>query len=156
MSTQSIINTGKVLHQLVIGQVQGISESLFDITPEGFRNTIRWNVGHIVFWLDRYQQMSFGSPSAVPAAYETLFNSGTKPADWTIAPPSKEELVQQLSSQLAQISEITPELLDQDLNSPFVLGPFEFKTAAELFNFALMHEAIHLGTITSQQKAVQE
>lgn len=155
MSTQSIVNTGKVLHQLVIGQVQGIPESLFDITPAGFRNTIRWNVGHIVFWLDRYQQLCFGSASTIPASYETLFNSGTKPADWTISPPSQEELVQQLANQLSQISEITPDMLQQDLKSPFVLGPFEFTTAAELFNFAMMHEAIHLGTITSQQKAVQ-
>jgi hypothetical protein len=86
MMSQSIINTGKVLRQIVIGQLQDVSEAQFDIQPEGFNNTIRWNVGHMVYWMDKYSTLSFGSPSAIPAQYEALFSSGTKPSDWTIAP----------------------------------------------------------------------
>ncbi|MCH5584419.1 DinB family protein [Shimazuella sp. AN120528] len=151
---QSIINTGKVLRQILIGQLQGISETGLDIQPEGFHNTIRWNVGHIIYWMDKYSTLSFGSPSAIPDKFETLFNSGTKPADWTIAPPSKEELTQLLGQQLSRLSELTPELLDKKLPSPFAMGPFQFNTGGELFNFALMHEAIHLGTISSQMKLI--
>lgn len=153
--TQSIINTGKVLRQIVIGQVQGISETQFDVQPESFNNTIRWNIGHMIYWMDKYSMLSFGSPSAIPAQYEELFNSGTKPSDWTIAPPSKEELIQLLMQQLSGLSELKPELLDKNLQSPFEMGPFQFITAGELFNFALMHEAIHLGTISSQFKLIQ-
>ncbi|MFE5322090.1 DinB family protein [Paenibacillus sp. NPDC056579] len=151
---QSIINTGKVLRQIVIGQLQGISEAQMDIQPEGFHNTIRWNIGHMVYWLDKYATLSFGSPSAVPAHYEALFNSGTKPADWTVTPPSKEELIGMLAAQLTRLSELTPEMLTQKLPSPFEMGPFQFVTAGELFNFALLHEAIHLGVISSQLKLV--
>ncbi|MFK7691895.1 DinB family protein [Paenibacillus sp. HJGM_3] len=151
---QSIMNTGKVLRQIVIGQLQGVSEAQFDIQPEGFNNTIRWNVGHMVYWMDKYSTLSFGSPSAIPAQYEALFGSGTKPSDWTIAPPTKEELIQLLAEQLSRLNEQKPELLNKDLQSPFVLGPFQFISAGELFNFALMHEAIHLGVISSQLKLI--
>ncbi|TJY42022.1 DinB family protein [Cohnella pontilimi] len=152
---KSIVNTGKVLRQIVIGQIQGISEAQLDIQPEGFNNTIRWNVGHMIYWMDKYATLSFGSISAVPSRYEVLFNSGTKPSDWTIVPPSKDELIQMLVTQLSKLSELTPEWLDKTLQSPFEMGPFQFITAGELFNFALMHEAIHLGLISSQMKLLR-
>ncbi|MEC0090866.1 DinB family protein [Paenibacillus macquariensis] len=154
--TQSIINTGKVLRQIIIGQLQGVSDSQMDIQPEGFHNTVRWNVGHMVYWLDKYATLSFGSPSAIPAQYETLFNSGTKPSDWTVTPPLKDELIGILMAQLSSLSELTPEMLEQKLQSPFEIGPFQFVTAGELFNFALMHESIHLGVLMSQLKLVPQ
>ncbi|WP_248924260.1 DinB family protein [Paenibacillus hamazuiensis] len=153
---KSIISTGKVLRQIVIGQLQGVSEDRFDIQPKGFNNTIRWNVGHMVYWMDKYFSLCFGFSSAVPPQYEALFGSGTKPADWTVAPPSKDELTEMLMAQLSRLSELTPEMLDMNLQSPFIMGPFQFTTSGELFNFALMHEAIHLGIISSRMKEGSE
>ncbi|EST52111.1 hypothetical protein T458_27950 [Brevibacillus panacihumi W25] len=153
--SQSIIHTGKVLRQIMIGQLQDVSESQMDIQPEGFHNTIRWNIGHMVYWLDKYSSLSFGSPSAIPAQYETLFNSGTKPSDWTVTPPSKAELLAMLSDQLSSLSDLAPEMLEQRLQAPFEMGPFQFATAGELFNFALIHEALHLGVISSQLKLIK-
>ncbi|MFX3633998.1 MAG: DinB family protein [Candidatus Pristimantibacillus sp.] len=150
--SEMIINTAKVVRQVVLQQVQTIPEELFDIQTAGFNNTIRWNVGHIIYWMDKYSTLSFSSPSAIPDTYHTLFNSGTKPLDWTFAPPSKEELVEMLTAQLSRLSELTPEMLGVKLSTPYAMGPFQFNTAGELFNFALIHEAIHLGTISSQLK----
>lgn len=152
---KSIISTGKILRQIVVGQLQVVSENQFDIQSKGFNNTIRWNVGHMAYWMDKYSTLSFGSPSAIPHQYEALFGSGTKPSDWTITPPSKEELTEILMAQLSRLSELTPEMLDRNLQSPFTMGPFQFMTSGELFNFALMHEAIHLGIISSHLKAMQ-
>lgn len=150
--SEMIINTAKILRQVVMQQVQAIPEELFDIQPEGFNNTIRWNVGHMIYWMDKYSTLSFGSASAIPDTYDALFNSGTKPSDWTITPPSKEEIVEILTDQFSRIAELTPELLGEKLSSPYTFGPFQFNIAGELFNFALIHEAIHLGTISSQLK----
>ncbi len=152
---KSIITTGKVLRQIVIGQLQDVSEDQFDIQSKGFNNTIRWNVGHLVYWMDKFCTLSFGFSSAIPPHYETLFASGTKPSDWTIAPPSKEELTEMLKAQLSRFSELKAEMMDVNLQSPFNMGPFQFMTPGELFNFALMHEAIHHGTISSQLKVLR-
>ncbi|OMF78778.1 DinB family protein [Paenibacillus glucanolyticus] len=154
-----IISTAKIVRQVVLQQVQTIPEELFDIQAAGFNNTIRWNVGHIIYWLDQYSILSFGFPSVgfpsvIPDSYVALFSSGTKPSDWTSAPPSKEELVEMLKAQLSRLSELPPELLEKELSTPYAFGPFEFNTAGELFNFALIHESIHLGTISSQLKVV--
>lgn len=152
--SEMIINTAKTVRQVVLQQVNAIPEERFDVQAAGFNNTIRWNVGHIIYWMDRYATLSFGSPTAIPGLYETLFNSGTKPSDWTFAPPSKEVLVEMLTAQLSRLSELTPEMLEDKLLTPYAMGPFQFHTAGELFNFALIHEAIHLGTISSQLKVL--
>jgi hypothetical protein len=153
--SQAIIHTSKVLRQVVIGQVQALSEEQLDIQSKGFNNTIRWNIGHMIYWMDQYATLCFDSPSAIPDHYEALFNTGTKPSSWTMAPPTKKELLQLLTAQLSRLSELTPEMLNATLKSPYVMGPFQFDTSGELFNFAQVHEAIHLGTISSQLKAMQ-
>jgi len=104
--------------------------------------------------MDNYFTLYFGTPSEIPAQFEVLFNSGTKPSEWTIAPPSKEELTRLLAGQLSRISDIAPESLKGKLQSPFVSGPIRFETVGELINFGLMHEAIHSGVISSQMKLV--
>lgn len=152
--SEIIVNTAKTVRQILLHQVQSIQEDLFDNQPEGFNNTIRWNIGHIIYCMDKYLTLSFGSPSKIPSQYEELFNSGTKPSDWTIIPPSKEELVQILQEHLSDFSELKPESLDKILQPPFEMGPFHFTTAGELLNFSLMHESIHLGTISSQLKVL--
>jgi len=153
--SQAIIHTSKVLRQVVIGQLQAVTEEQLDIQPKGFNNTIRWNVGHMIYWMEQYSTLCFHSPSGIPNHYEELFNSGTKPASWGIAPPSKEELIQLLTVQLSRLSELTPEMLNEKLTSPYTMGPFKFETSGELFNFAQVHEAIHLGTISSLLKAMR-
>ncbi|GIP26458.1 formate dehydrogenase [Paenibacillus sp. J23TS9] len=150
--SEMVINTAKVLRQITQQQVQATPEELFDVQIAGFNNTIRWNVGHIIYWMDQYSTLSFASPSVIPDTYETLFNSGTKPSDWSSTPPSKKEMLGILAAQLLRMTELTPEMLEVKLSTPYAMGPFQFNTAGELFNFAIIHEAIHLGTITSQLK----
>ncbi|WJH33583.1 DinB family protein [Paenibacillus sp. CC-CFT747] len=152
--SEMIINTAKIVRPVVLQQVQGIPEERFDVQPAGFNNTIRWNVGHMIYWMEEYSALSFGFVSIIPDSYAAMFNSGTKPSDWTMAPPSKEEMIDLLTAQLSRLSELTPEMLSRKLSTPYAMGPFQFHTAGELFNFALIHEAIHLGTISSQLKVL--
>ena len=77
--SEMIINTATTARQVLQQQVQAIPEELFDIQPAGFNNTIRWNVGHMIYWMDKYSPLIFDSTPIVPDSYETLFNSGTKP-----------------------------------------------------------------------------
>ncbi|MCQ6562370.1 DinB family protein [Paenibacillus mendelii] len=151
----NIINTAKSVRQITLHQVQSIPEELFDHQPEPFNNTIRWNVGHIVFCLDHFLSGCFQSSSHLPESYAGLFHTGTKPSEWSVTPPSKEELLQQLSAQLNRISEVEPAALEGLLPSPVTMGPLRFETAGELFNFAFIHEAIHHATISCLLKVIR-
>lgn len=78
----SIITSGKVLHQIVIGQLQGVSEDQFDIQAKGFNNTIRCNGGHMVYWMDKYSTLSFGMDyySALEGGADRTINGAAFPS----------------------------------------------------------------------------
>src|SRR5690625_6491824 len=61
--------------------VKNLDEKTVDIQPEGFNNTIRWHVGHVLVVAEKFL---FGYPeqsTKIPANYHDLFQPGTKPAD---------------------------------------------------------------------------
>ncbi|MFC3801854.1 DinB family protein [Cohnella sp. GCM10012308] len=148
-----IVDSAKTVRRLSMDAIEAIPESLFDIRPEGFNNTIRWNAGHLIYWMDAYRSLCFSAESAIPPSYAAFFNSGTKPADWTATPPDKEELLAIMALQLASFDEIAPSRLNEPLPSPLRFGPLTFRLAGELFNFGLMHESMHLATCGSLVKA---
>ncbi|MFM1655347.1 DinB family protein [Brevibacillus sp. B_LB10_24] len=153
--SQTILNTARNVRQITLKQVQAIPEELFDVQPQAFNNTIRWNVGHMLVTVDFFLSLGFPFSSDLPETYKGLFNTGTKPANWTDEPPTKEELVQYLSEQLERFSAVSPDMLDQPLKSPIEMGALRFETAGEVFNFAFVHEAMHLSTISSLLKVIQ-
>ncbi|MED4781572.1 DinB family protein [Brevibacillus choshinensis] len=151
----TILNTGKTVRQIALHQIQSIPEEKFDIQPEAFNHTIRWNVGHIVFALDFFFSLGFPFHSNLPESYAGFFHTGTKPSDWTSQPPSKEELMHYLSQQLNRLSEISPAIMDEILKAPIEMGPVRFETVGEVCNFAFCHEAMHLSTISSLLKVIE-
>lgn len=153
--SQAIIHSAQSIRGIILKHVQAIPEDVFDIQPRPFRNTIRWNVGHIVLCAEHFMSLCVPIHSGLPDSYAGLFNTGTKPSDWTMNPPSKDELVQYLSGQFSRLSEIAPDALDKPLQSPVVMGSLRFETAGELFNFSFMHEAIHHGAISSLLKVIE-
>ncbi|BFT73469.1 DinB family protein [Paenibacillus sp. P36] len=153
--SETIISTAKTVRQVVLHKVQGIPEELFDIQADSYNNTIRWNVGHMVYWMDAYMKIGFAKDSMIPESYATFFNSGTSPASWTHIPPSKEELIVQLSAQLNQISELSPESLEVTFENPLPFGPLTFYKVGELLNFGVVHEGMHLATCDCLLKVIQ-
>ncbi|MGE5702606.1 MAG: DinB family protein [Clostridia bacterium] len=154
MSTDSI-QTAKSVRQITLHHIQSIPEELFDVQPQAFNNTIRWNVGHIVASIDAFFSLGMTYATNFPETYKSLFSPGTKPADWTVTPPTKDELVHYLAVQLDSLSTISPDVLNEQLKSPFEMGPLRFETVGEIFNFAFIHEAMHLSTIGSLVKVIK-
>lgn len=134
-----------------VKNVDALNETIVDIQPEGFNNTIHWHVGHV---LTTAEQFMFGFPkksSNLPANYMEIFASGTKPANWKGDVPSVQELSVQLKEQIKRIKEIPPESLNEKLKTPF-LG---LETFGEVANFGIFHEANHLGQIQAMKKVIE-
>lgn len=130
--------------------IEGIMEETANQQPEGFNNTIKWHVGHV---LTVTEQFMFGFPKKstnIPEIYAQLFGNGTKPADWVENAPSMEELIGQLEVQVNRLKEVPAESLDEKLKKPFL----EFETFGELANMALFHEAHHLGQIHIMKRII--
>lgn len=150
----AIIKTGITIRSMLMHKLQAVPEAYFNIQPVPFNNTINWNLGHIMVTLNDFLSICSIDTIKLPDSYPGMYKTGTKPADWTVAPPSKEELMQYLSLQLNHLKEVTPEALEGALQSPIKLGMMEFEHKSELCNFAFMHEAMHASTIASLLKVI--
>lgn len=134
-----------------VNYVVELEEGIADVQPEGFNNSIRWHVGHV---LTVAEQFMFGFPKKsthLPANYMELFASGTSPAAWQGDVPQLQELIVQLQDQIKRIKEIPAESFNQRLKTPF-LGQ---ETFGELTNFAIFHESIHLGQIQAMKRVIK-
>lgn len=133
-------------------EVSGLNPEIMDIQPDGFNNTIHWHIGHI---LTTTEQIMLGYPkksSHLPESYLGLFGYGTKPADWQGDVPSVEQLTEQLKEQIGRLKEIPASSLQQELKEPF-LG---LATFGEIANFALYHEAYHIGQIHAMARVINK
>ena len=147
--SSAILHSAKAVRTILLKRIQEVPEEYFDLQPEGFNNTIRWNVGHIIVSLDFFFSIGASFSTNLPESYPGLFKMGTKPADWTSAPPSKEELIHYLSVQLEKIDELDPAALDVKLQNPVEMASIRMETTAELVNFGVIHEAMHATTIAN-------
>lgn len=149
--SELIFKQYEIARNYLLKNVGAIDESIVDIQPEGFNNTLHWHVGHV---LTVAEQFMFGYPKKsthLPANYLELFGNGTKPADWQGEVPSVQELSAQLAEQIKRIKEIPPVSFSEKLKTPF-LGQ---ETYGELANFAIFHESMHLGQIQAMKRLLQ-
>jgi uncharacterized damage-inducible protein DinB len=125
--------------------VESVTEEMADIVPNGFSNNIRWNLGHI--YLDQFLwiQHLTKEPIAIPDGFREWFGFGTKPADWSSAPPSLETLRQLLAEQPGKIREAYGHRLEEEF-PPTESG---MHTIAQVLVRTIFHEGLHLAAIQS-------
>lgn len=128
--------------------IEEASEEILDVQPKGYKNTIHWNIGHILTTAEKFL---FGPNGKFPAEYNELFGYGSKPADWKGNVPTVATLLEQLKEQLPRIKEIPEERFQEKLPEP-ILGR---NTYGELAALALYHETFHYGQIYAMKRFLQ-
>lgn len=133
--------------------INELDEKAIDVQPEGFNNTIRWHIGHI---LVSTESLMFGYPNHstnIPESYHALFITGSKPADWGNAEvPTVSALIECLEEQAGRLNELSEEFLAEKLPFQFPVG--NLKTYGEMFEFVLFHEAYHLGQMKAMDMII--
>ncbi|MYL70690.1 DinB family protein [Halobacillus litoralis] len=143
MNEEQLFKQISLVRQATLKQLESVTEAQADEQPEGFRNTIRWNIGHIYVVQNSLLAKFGGKPVATPSRYIELFAPGTKPADWEGDIPSLDELKQELEEQPLKLKEVLSGQLDDEAAQPFLSLP----TVGEILNFTIYHEGVHTGTV---------
>lgn len=86
--------------------VKDITEDELDVQPEIMNNTLRWHIGHCIVIPEHYMFHYPEQSTHIPSYYYDLFAADTKPADWTVEPPSYEELLNEVEKQTERINQI--------------------------------------------------
>ena len=124
-----------------------------NLIPEGFRNNLVWNFGHVIV---TQQLLCYGlsglKPVVNPAMVEA-YRKGSAPQG---------NVSQETLSEFIQLSEETLVKFQNDyaqgVFEAFKLYPTSFgvelSRVEEAFQFNLAHEAMHLGTMMAMRKLV--
>ncbi len=123
--------------------IEAVAEEMADQIPSGFRNNIRWNLGHI--YLDQYLwiQHLTKEQQPIPDGFKEWFAYGTSPEDWKTAPPSLEALKEFLTDQPKQIRASYGERLDEE----FPATEMGMHTIEQVLIRTIFHEGLHLEAI---------
>ncbi|MBS2968155.1 DinB family protein [Metabacillus sp. KIGAM252] len=142
-----LLSQFKTIRNWSIGVAEELSEEIAATQPNGFNNTIKWHLRHIIteaeYFMLELPQHSVQLPSV-------LFSPGTKPVDWDGELPSLSELVSTLKARLARINKNSPEGLNQPLKEPV----HEFITAVDAAAFSVLHESLHLRQIMAMKQII--
>lgn len=129
--------------------METLDDKTVDKQPEGFNNTIRWHIGHV---LTAAETFMFGKEfKHLPSEYPGLFGYGTKPSEWKTEGPSLEVLRSQLQEQAQRINGIPEEVFEEKFSEPF-LG---LETVGELYGMMLYHEADHIGQMKAMKRIIE-
>lgn len=135
------------------GQLDGLSEAQMLTIPDGFRNHILWNVGHVVVSEQILLYRLSGLPLHVSDEMVARFARGSSPQEWTTTPDVGEVL---------DLLTALPERLREDVAAgrfetfkPYqtTTGP-NLATFADALAFTLFHEGLHTGVVSAMRRLV--
>lgn len=138
------------LRKETIALAKGALPQHMDLIPDGFGNSIRWNLGHLLAAWDHGIFPKLGRERRIPNAYHHMFPRGTSPLDWTEYPPTREEIIQELGKQMNDIIEVLPFRLEAPLAEPFL----EMSSMEEMAEFLLREEQHHQKVIRAIGEAL--
>ena len=133
--------------------VADLPDSALIQVPDGHRNNILWNLGHIVVSQQLLLYRLSGLEMYVPDELVNLFRGGTSPMDWETTPD------------IGRIKTLMQELPDR-LEKDVVAGKFreyrgyttstglDLQTFEDGVAFNHFHEGVHTGVILSLKKFV--
>ncbi|GEM_PF-2244766 len=124
--------------------------------PEGFRNNLHWQLGHLLYTQGVTLYEWCGQPSPIPRGFAAYFGLGTSPEDWDSLVPDWEILQVMALKQLRALPQHVTGRLHLPLRKPFKLMNISMATAGDTLPFLLAHEGEHLGHIKRLRKAVKD
>jgi hypothetical protein len=133
-----------------IKMMEGVTEEIADRIPEGFRNSIRWNLGHIYVVLERFAFQYIGLPQHLPNGFKEQFEYGTSPSNKpvSIPVPTLQELAILLKEQQERIREALAHRLQDKIVPPYTTSTgITLETPEQFLSFNLYHEGMHLSVI---------
>ena len=122
--------------------------------PEGFKNNIIWNIGHIVVTEQLLVYKLSGLPMLVSDELVTKYRKDTKPEGF-VGQDEVDEIAELLFSTIKKTQQDYTDKVFKNYNKYTVSTTGNTLTIVdEAINFALFHEGMHLGYILALKKSL--
>lgn len=133
-----------------------LEEKYWDLQPEGFPNTIRWNAGHVYAEADAFLKDADKNYEITRPQYQSFFADGTRPSEWTGDVPTKDEIIADLIEQDKYIQSFFKEILNEKADVVRDINKTLLDSKDASLQFVTWHEGIHLGITKSIRDALKE
>ncbi|WP_161625283.1 DinB family protein [Pontibacillus halophilus] len=155
MNEEMVVKQLDMMRSVLLNEIKDIEETEADIIPNGFPNSLRWQLGHTYLSVEYLVFAKSGRTPVIPEDYPTLFGGGTHPDQWEVKGPSLHELRQQLTEQKERLLNDLKGSTSESLREPFQPGPYTFETVGEMLLFTLYHESEHIGLIKGLKRTIR-
>jgi len=157
MQTEVLFEVLTDIRSRTLKIVQDIPESKWNVIPTGFRNHVRWHLGHILVSQEKMLFLLNDEPSSIPEGFSEYFAGGTDPSKWESQEglPEGKLILQLLKEQPKRIKKTFADKLQQPMVHPFTSATgITYNTVEEMLHFSLYHEGIHAGILMAMKKIV--
>lgn len=141
------------LRTFALGFVANLSAEQALAVPAGFRNSLHWQVGHLLYTQCTTQFEWRGLPSPLHRDFPEYFGRGTDPGAYDSLVPDWDVLLRLARVQLRALPEVAG-----SLNAPLLetrkLMNVSMGTVGETLPFLLAHEGEHIAHIKRLRAAV--
>ena len=151
MSKETLLFQVKTTREWILETFDKVSEEDMTKIPEGFKNNIHWQLGHVAGMMELPTAALTDSKSDDVKRFQKYFGYGTSPEDFDDETPSTEEVRALLEGQVPRLEDITEESLDEDLPREFMGMTKRY----EQLSFMIIHEALHAGKIQEMSKLIK-
>ncbi|TFE27556.1 DinB family protein [Cohnella luojiensis] len=136
--------------------MEGVTEELADRIPDGFRNNIRWHLGHVYTATEFLALSGLKLPMILPEGFIERFASGTSPLDdkaKSVPLPTLSQLGSLLKEQTERIREALPSSrLNESIPAITTSTGLDLLTPEQALRYNLYHEGLHFAIIPVYKK----
>ncbi|MGG4341196.1 DinB family protein [Paenibacillus lautus] len=130
--------------------VRNAPDDIAEMIPSGMNNHVKWNVGHVLFTMERFAFGVNGETINLPEHYTELFRTGSKPREMSAPWPSMAELIELLEGQVQRIEDRYTTHLHDTVSSPYTTSKgLKLTRVEEFLSFCLYHEGMHFDKMKS-------
>ncbi|MGB0836708.1 MAG: DinB family protein [Flavobacteriaceae bacterium] len=139
--------------KLILKIVSEISLDRLNQIPQGHRNTIAWNVTHLLVTQQLLCYVMSGLDSKLPKSLIEDFRKGTQ-SEFALTKVQWDEIKSWFITYAEQTVKDYQAKVFQSYNSYTTSLDVSLNSVEDAIKFNNLHEGIHLGTILSQRKLV--
>jgi len=138
----------------VIGRVGGLTDEEAMRVPEGCRNSVHWNLGHLLHVQLAHWYTRRGAPLPLELGWKTYFRDGKSPADYDAGAPSWKTILETYRDFSTDLAGKHGAMLEAPLTLPFDYLGTRFETMDDDLRLLIFHEGEHFVIVSRVLKAL--
>lgn len=133
-----------------------IENHKWDVQPDKFPNTIRWNAGHVYITAEDFLNKADHHYKITLPEWSDLFLDGTHPSEWKDKDiPSVQDLISALKEQEERIYDYFNGKQQNKASEDHIIRTLNLNTVEAALQFVTWHEGIHLGIMKSLSDVIE-